>query len=58
MKHANLKIQKKLTSGKEKPSDYMIKELSEVDDKIKERDVSLEFHNAKDAIKWLERKEN
>jgi len=58
MKHTNLKIKTKITDSKENPSDYMIKELSEADDKIKRKDVSPEFDNAKDAIKWLRRKEN
>ena len=58
MKHTNLKIKAKMTSNKEKPSDYMIKELSVIDDEIKRKDVSPEFDNAKDAIKWLKRKEN
>ena len=38
----------------EEPSAYLIKSLKEVEKEVKQGKVSPVFHNADDAIKWLD----
>jgi addiction module RelB/DinJ family antitoxin len=40
----------------EEPSEFLIKEIEEAEREIKKGEVSPDFNNANDAIKWLRNK--
>ncbi|MFA5715082.1 MAG: hypothetical protein WC998_05055 [Candidatus Paceibacterota bacterium] len=40
----------------EEPSEFLIKEIKEAEKEIKRGEISSDFDNANDAIKWLRNK--
>lgn len=48
---------KELNTNLEEPSDWLLKELAEGEEDIKNGRVSPMFSNAEDAIKWLDNKD-